>query len=62
MVATLQKLQPPRAMRWVTRWKWITIVLVAVAVGVAIHFEHWALRFVLAADLFRGWLLGLYGL
>ena len=48
MVATLQKLQPPRAMRWVTRWKWITIVLVAVAVGVALRFEHWSLRFILA--------------
>jgi len=48
MVATLQKLQPPRAMRWVTRWKWITIVLFAVGVGVAIRFEHWSLRFVLA--------------
>lgn len=48
MVATLQKLQPPRAMRWVTRWKWITIVLVAVALGIAFRFEHWALRFVLA--------------
>ena len=47
MVATLQKLHPPRAMRWVTRWKWITIVLVALAVGIAIHFEHWAFRFVL---------------
>ncbi|HJT24948.1 MAG TPA: nuclease-related domain-containing protein, partial [bacterium] len=48
MVATLQKLQPPRAMRWVTRWKWITIILVAVALGIAFRFEHWALRFVLA--------------
>ena len=48
MVATLQKLQPPRAMRWVTRWKWITIVLVAVALGIAFRFEQWALRFVLA--------------
>ncbi|HUO56659.1 MAG TPA: nuclease-related domain-containing protein [bacterium] len=41
MVATLQKLQPPRAMRWVTRWKWITIILVAVGIGVAIRLEHW---------------------
>jgi hypothetical protein len=42
MVATLQKLQPPRAMRWVTRWKWITIVLVALAIGVGLYFNHWS--------------------
>ena len=54
MVATLQKLQPPRAMRWVTRWKWIMIALFAVAIGVAIHFEHWALRFVLVPLLLAG--------
>jgi len=48
MVATLQKLQPPRAMRWVTRWKWIFISLLALGVGIAIRFEHWSLRFVLA--------------
>lgn len=48
MVATLQKLQPPRAMRWVTRWKWIWIGLLVLACGIAIQFEHWALRYVLA--------------
>jgi hypothetical protein len=50
MVATLQKLQPPRAMRWVTRWKWITIILVALAVAVALYFEHWS-KYVLVAIL-----------
>src|SRR5258708_29739253 len=47
MVATLQKLQPPRAMRWVTRWKWITIVLLALGIGIAIRFEHLLVRLVL---------------
>ena len=42
MVATLQKLQPPRAMRWVTRWKWITIGLFAVAIAVAVRLPHWS--------------------
>jgi len=46
MVATLQKLAPPRAMRWVTRWKWITIVLLALSIGVAIRLEHWS-RFII---------------
>lgn len=49
MVATLQKLQPPRAMRWVTRWRWITFSLLVFAVAVAFYFEHWALRYVLTA-------------
>jgi hypothetical protein len=35
-------------MRWVTRWKWITILLVVVAGAIAFRFEHWALRFILA--------------
>src|SRR5260221_2287668 len=48
MVATLQKLQPPRAMRWVTRWKWITIGLLAAGLGIAIRFEHKGLRYILA--------------
>lgn len=54
MVATLQKLQPPRAMRWVTRWKWIFISLLALGVGVAIRFEHKALRYVLSPVLLVG--------
>ena len=48
MVATLQLQKPPRAMRWVTYWKWITIVLVVTAAAIALRFEHWAPRFVLA--------------
>ncbi len=42
MVATLQKLQPPRAMRWVTRWRWITFLLVALAVAVFFFLPHWS--------------------
>ncbi len=42
MVATLQKLQPPRAMRWVTRWRWITASLLAAAVAVFFFFPHWS--------------------
>ena len=42
MVATLQKLQPPRAMRWVTRWRWITISLLVLAVTVFFFVPHWS--------------------
>jgi hypothetical protein len=47
MVATLQKLQPPRAMRWVTRWRWITGLLLAAGVTVLFFLEHWT-RWVIA--------------
>ena len=49
MVATLQKLQPPRAMRWVTRWRWITASLLFLCVT-SFYFlhHHW-----------YGWILGL---
>jgi hypothetical protein len=47
MVATLQKLQPPRAMRWVTRWKWITISLVVFAALLFYFVHHWTSRFIL---------------
>jgi len=39
-------------MRWVTRWKWITIALLAVGIGVFIRFDHWSLRLILAPILF----------
>jgi hypothetical protein len=52
MVATLQKLQPPRAMRWVTRWKWITIGLLVVGIGILLRFDHWLLRYVLVPIVF----------
>ena len=35
MVATLQALRPPRAMRWVLRWRWITVAFVAAGLGMA---------------------------
>src|ERR1039458_3890103 len=35
-------------MRWVTRWKWITIGLLAVGIGVAVRFPHWSTRWILA--------------
>jgi hypothetical protein len=47
MVATLQELQPPRAMRWVTRWRWITGLLFALGVTVLFFLEHWT-RWVIA--------------
>jgi Nuclease-related domain len=33
MVATLQALRPPRAMRWVLRWRWITVGLIVLALA-----------------------------
>ena len=39
MVATLQALQPPRAMRWVTRWRWISIS--SFVLCVLTYFLHW---------------------
>jgi hypothetical protein len=54
MVATLQKQKPPRAQRWVTRWKWITISLVTVAIAFAVKFEHWALRVIIPVLLVGG--------
>ena len=49
MVATLQQLQPPRAMRWVTRWRWITGLLWFFgALALFFWFRHW-----------YGWFLGL---
>ena len=29
-------------MRWVTRWKWITISLLAVGIAVFLYFDHWS--------------------
>lgn len=56
MVATLQKQKPPRAQRWVTRWKWTTISLVAVALGLLFHFENknWIMRYILPVLLIGG--------
>jgi hypothetical protein len=41
MVATLQALRPPRAMRWVLRWRWITVSLVVVALALFFFVHHW---------------------
>ena len=62
MVATLQKLQPPRAMRWVIRWKWITISLVVFA-GLLFYFiHHWTSRFILVPIILGGvyWAFTIY--
>ena len=48
MVATLQALRPPRAMRWVLRWRWITFGLIVFAVALAFFVHHWWI-FVLTA-------------
>jgi hypothetical protein len=48
MVATLQLLKPPRAMRWVTRWRWITFLFILGAVATAVFLPQWYLRFLLA--------------
>ena|ERR1700722_1165880 len=40
MVATLQALRPPRAMRWVNYWRWITAGFVLGAI-LALLFLHW---------------------
>ena len=61
MVATLQSQKPPRAQRWVTRWKWITILSIFVALAIAIQFHHWA-KFILsiAILIFAGWAFTVY--
>lgn len=42
MVATLQALRPPRAMRWVLRWRWITFL--TIIAGLAFGFLYpWGL-------------------
>lgn len=48
MVATLQKLQPPRAMRWVTRWRWITFAFFAAGVLAAVFLPFWLFRYFLS--------------
>lgn len=48
MVATLQLLKPPRAMRWVTRWRWITFLFILGAVAAAVFLPQWYFRFLLA--------------
>jgi hypothetical protein len=52
MVATLQALRPPRAMRWVTRWRWISVVTLVAAVAAALFVPHWYFKILLAAPLF----------
>jgi len=41
MIATLQALRPPRAMRWVTRWRQITGGLVAAAILIPVFWRPW---------------------
>lgn len=43
MVATLRKLRPPRALRWVIRYRWIGVGLLAIAVAGATMIHHWAI-------------------
>ncbi len=57
MVATLQKLQPPRAMRWVTRWRWFSIGSLAVAVLALLLLPYWFFKLLVCVPLlaFSGW-------
>jgi len=41
MVATLRELRPPRALRWVIRYRWTGIALIAVAVLAVLLLNHW---------------------
>jgi hypothetical protein len=43
MVATLQALRPPRAMRWVLRWRWITFLTIVAGVVMAVVYFPWGL-------------------
>lgn len=43
MVATLQALRPPRAMRWVLRWRWITFLTVIAGLAFGYVFFPWGL-------------------
>ena len=49
MVATLQKLQPPRAMRWVLRWRWLTVLSVVVAIAAFVLIKWWIVKIVVCA-------------
>ncbi len=51
MVATLRALQPPRAMRWVTRWRWISFSLFALSF-IAFFFFGWIWKILLGLPLF----------
>ena len=44
MVATLQLQKPPRAMRWVTRWRWITFGFFAAGAAAAWFVPYWYLK------------------
>jgi hypothetical protein len=44
MVATLQLQKPPRAMRWVMYWRWITAAFFAAAVAAVYFAPHWSLK------------------
>jgi hypothetical protein len=43
MVATLQALRPPRAMRWVLRWRWITFLTIIAGLALGYVFFPWGL-------------------
>jgi len=43
MVATLRKLRPPRALRWVIRYRWIGIGLLLIALAGAFLVRGWAI-------------------
>jgi len=43
MVATLQALRPPRAMRWVLRWRWITFASVIAGLALGYVYFPWGL-------------------
>lgn len=56
MVATLRALKPPRAMRWVTRWKWISLLLASAAMAAFLGIKPWYLAVALGAGLmFVAW-------
>lgn len=54
MVATLQLQKPPRAMRWVMYWRWITFAFVILGIAAVYFLPYWPLKIFVGACLAGG--------
>lgn len=58
MVDTLRALQPPRAMRWVLRWRWLAILSFLAALAAGFLLWPWGLLLSAPLALFGAWCVG----